>query len=89
MNKNRGTITRPKNIEELREQLLDGFDWVKTNPKKINQVKEMTNCAGRILGTLKAQMEYSIMRGEEPIIAFMGKTSGKALSAATQRKLLS
>jgi len=39
----------------------------------------MTNAAGKILGTIKAQMEYSAMRGEEPEIPFLGETSGRLL----------
>lgn len=72
-------MSTPKTITELREQLLDAFDWVKADPRRANQVKEMTNAAGKILGTVKAQMEYSLLKGEEPDIAFLGKTSGKPL----------
>ena len=72
-------MTKPKDINELREQLLDAFDWVKQDPRRANQVKEMTNAAGKILGTVKLQLEYAVLKGEEPEIAFMGKTSGRAL----------
>ena len=69
----------PKDINELRTQLLDAFDWVKGDPRRANQVKEMTNAAGKILGTIKLQMEYAMLRGEEPDVPFLGKTSGKPL----------
>jgi hypothetical protein len=72
-------MATPKDINQLRDQLLDAFDWVKGDPRRANQVKEMTNAAGKILGTIKAQMEYSMLKGEEPEIPFMGKTSGKLL----------
>ncbi len=72
-------MAAPTNIDQLRVQLLEAFDWVKTDPRRANQVKEMTNAAGKILGTLKTQLEYSMLRGEEPDIPFMGKTSGKPL----------
>jgi hypothetical protein len=70
---------QPNNITDLREQLLEAFAWVKTDPRRANQVKEMTNAAGKIIGTLKTELEYCILRGEIPDIAFMGKTSGKPL----------
>lgn len=72
-------MANPKDITELREQLLAAFEWVKEDPRRANQVKEMTNAAGKILATVKAQMEYAYLRGEEPEIEFLGKTSGRPL----------
>lgn len=72
-------MAKPKDINELRDQLLDAFDWVKQDPRRANQVKEMVNAAGKVLGTVKAQIEYSMLRGEEPDIDFLGKTSGRPL----------
>lgn len=72
-------MAKPKDINELRDQLLDAFDWVKGDPRRSNQVKEMTNAAGKILGTIKAQLEYSIIKGEDPEIPFLGKTSGRPI----------
>ena len=72
-------MSQPKDITELRDQLLNAFDMVKTDPRRANQVKEMVNAAGKIIGSVKMQLEYSLLRGEEPEIAFMGKGSGKAM----------
>ena len=72
-------MPKPKDINELREQLLDAFDWVKQDARRANQVKEMTNAAGKVLSTVKAQMEYAVIKGEEPEIEFLGKTTGRAL----------
>ena len=80
-------MSQPKNITELREQLLNAFDMVKTDPRRANQVKEMVNAAGKIIGSVKMQLEYSLLRGEEPDIEFMGKSSGKPLKG-TAVKLL-
>ncbi|MDE2099091.1 MAG: hypothetical protein KGL39_17690 [Patescibacteria group bacterium] len=77
----------PKDITELRDQLLEAFELVKQDPRRANQVKEMTNAAGKVLGTVKAQLEYAALRNEEPEIPFLGKTSGRQLSAPA-RKLL-
>ncbi len=69
-----------KNINDLRTELIDCFDAVKKDPRRANQVKEQVNAAGKILASLKAEMEYSYLRGDEPDIPFMGPTSGKKLS---------
>jgi hypothetical protein len=74
-------MSKPKDINELRDQLLDAFDWVKADPRRANQVKEMTNAAGKILGTVKAQMEYAILKNEDIDIPFLGQTNGKPLKA--------
>jgi hypothetical protein len=77
-------MAKPNDINELRDQLLDAFDWVKTDPRRAAQVKEMSNAAGKVLGTVKAQLEYSLLRGEEPDIPFLGKTSGRPLRSGAK-----
>lgn len=72
-------MAAPKDINELQRSLLDAYDSVAKDPRRANQVKEMTNAAGKILASIKLQMEYSMIRGEEPEIPFMGKGSGKLL----------
>jgi hypothetical protein len=74
-------MAKPKDINELREQLLDAFDWVKADPRRANQVKEMANTAGKVIGTVKCQLEYALLRNEQPEIPFLGKTSGIPLKA--------
>lgn len=65
-------MPKPKDISELRDQLLDAFQWVKEDPRRANQVREMTNAAGKVLGTVKAQLEYAMLRQEKPSIEFLG-----------------
>jgi len=72
-------MANPKNIEELRDQLLDAYGWVKSDPRRANQVKEMANTAGKVIGTLKLQLEYALLRKEKPYIPFLGKTGGDAM----------
>jgi len=74
-------MAKPKDITELRDQLLDAFDWVKGDPRRANPVKEMANAAGKVIGTVKCQLEYALLKGEEPEIPFLGKTSGKPLKS--------
>lgn len=77
-------MARPKDINELRDQLLEAFEWVKADPRRANQVKEMTNAAGKIILTAKVQVEYAFIKGEDPDIPFLGKTSGKPLRAGAR-----
>lgn len=65
-------MPRPSNIEDLRDQLLDAYEWVKGDARRANQVKEMANTAGKVLGTVKLQLEYAMLRGEKPSIEFLG-----------------
>lgn len=72
-------MATPKDINELRTQILDAFDWVKADPRRANQVKEMANAAGKAIAATKLQFEYALAKGEEPDIPFLGRTSGKPL----------
>ena len=65
-------MAKPKDINELRDQLLDAYGWVKADPRRANQVKEMANTAGKVIGTLKLQLEYAMLRREKPHIQFLG-----------------
>ncbi len=83
-------MATPKSIEELRQGLLDAYEWVKTDPRRANQVKEMTNAAGKIIGTLKVELEYAMLRGNKPLIEFLGgdKHDNHSLSNSVKQKLL-
>ena len=80
-------MSKPTNITELRDQLLEAFDTLKGDPRRAMQTKELTNTAGKVISTLKAQLEYALLRGEEPDIPFMGKTTGRALKSNAARLL--
>lgn len=72
-------MQKPNDINQLRDQLLDAFKSIQEDPRRHNQVKETANVAGKILGSLKLQMEYALMKGEEPDIPFLGQTTGKPI----------
>lgn len=78
-------MAKPNDINELRDQLLDVFDSVVKDPRRAAQADTASNTAGKILGTIKAQMEYALARGEEPDIPFLGKTSGKLLKPGAKQ----
>ena len=83
-------MPKPKDIHELREQLLDAYDMVKTDPRRANQVKEMANTAGKIIGTLKLELEYAMLRQEKPKIPFLASplpTNGETLLAAIHKEI--
>ena len=72
-------MSAPKNITELRNDLLESFEQVKKDPRRLAQAAELANTAGKIIGSIKLEMEYSLMRNEEPEIPFLGEGSGKPL----------
>lgn len=80
-------MSKPKDMTELRDQLLEAFDLLRGDPRRMLQTKELTNTAGKVIGTVKSQLEYSLLRGEEPDIPFMGKTTGKPLKSAARNLL--
>ena len=60
-----------KNITELRDELAAVFAGLKNGTLEPKQAVEMNNAAGKIINTVKVQLEYADMRGEEPNIPFM------------------
>ena len=64
-------MATPKNIDELRRQLLDAFDWVKTDPRRAGQVCEMVNAAGKVINSVKCELEYAAIRKENVCIPFL------------------
>ena len=73
------SLNQPKDINDLRNRLLEAFCDVESDDKQIDRVREMTNTAGKILGTLKVQLVYAALRNERPEIEFLGKTSGQPI----------
>lgn len=82
-------MPKPANVEDLRSELLEAYEWIKADPRRHNQVKEMANTAGKIIGTVKLQLEYSMLRQEKPCIDFLGGDAGmdKLLPAGEAKQL--
>lgn len=72
-------MSAPKNITELRNELLESFDLVKKDPRRLAQAQELANTAGKVIASVKLQLEYSLMLNQEPEIPFLGTTTGKPL----------
>jgi len=59
-----------KNIKEVRTELSKVFDELKSGQLKSADAKELNNCAGKIINSLKVELEYHSLRKETPKIEF-------------------
>jgi hypothetical protein len=59
------------NISELRNSLLDAYESLKADPKRVVQVGELANTAGKIISSAKLELEYAQARKEKPVIPFL------------------
>lgn len=73
------------NIVQLRQELLSVFDGIKTGEVSLPTAKELVNTAGKIINSVKVQLEYAYLRKETPVIAFLG---GEAGTLGTTTKLI-
>jgi hypothetical protein len=64
-------MSKISNIDELRAELIAAFEMVKADPRRAIQTKEMTNAAGKVIGTVKTELEYAAMKKEAPNIPFL------------------
>ncbi len=83
-------MNKPTNIKELRDDLLDSYAMLKDDPKRVVQVGELANAAGKIISSVKIEMEYSMMRNEVPDIPFLeynGRNPSKQLSTSSVKLL--
>lgn len=58
-------------ITELRDSLVTMFNEIKSGSVGVKQAKEMNNTAGKIINSLKVQLEYAELRKEPPKIPFL------------------
>jgi len=61
---------REMNITDLRLEMIDVFEKVKSNEIELKQAKELANIAGKIIGNAKAQLEYNKFVGSKARIKF-------------------
>ena len=59
------------NISQLRTKLLEALVWVKTDPKRVAQCKEISNTAGKVIATVRTELEYAKLRAEKPEVPFL------------------
>ena len=58
-------------IEKLREELSNVFYGLKNGEIEPKIAAEMNNSAGKIINTVKVQMDYANIRKETPDISFL------------------
>jgi hypothetical protein len=73
-------MAAPKNIEELRIELTDAFDQVRKDPKRVFQVDAVVNAAGKIISSLKLELQYAELRKEMPDIEFLNYKNRKTMA---------
>lgn len=61
-----------KNIIELRNELADIFDLIRAKKIKMAVAKELVNTAGKIIQSVKLELDYAALRKETPIVEFLG-----------------
>lgn len=62
------------NITELRDELLQVFDGLRSGKLKPQMAKEVNNTAGKIIGSVKVQLEFCKLSGSKPEIKFLQGT---------------
>jgi len=60
-----------KNISDLRNELATVFDDLRKGHVDVKAAGEMNNAAGKMINTLKVQLEYSHLRKEKPNIKWL------------------
>lgn len=60
-----------KNIRDLRAGLIEVFEGLKNGSVKAADATEMNNAAGKIINSLKMELQYAAQRKETPEIAFL------------------
>jgi poly(3-hydroxyalkanoate) synthetase len=60
-----------KNIVELRENLADNYEKMKANEMELKMGKELANTAGKVINTLKVELEYKKLTNNKDKIPFL------------------
>ena len=60
-----------RNIKDLRAELSTLFHDIKSGSADIKAAAEMNNTAGKIINSLKVELEYAALRKESPSISFL------------------
>ena len=60
-----------QNIKELRESLADNYEKMKANEMELKMGKELANTAGKVINTLKVELEYNKMVNNKAKIPFL------------------
>lgn len=58
-------------IKEIRDDLIDVFNKLKSGELDPKHAVEINNTAGKIISSAKVQLAYHALRGESPNIPFL------------------
>lgn len=61
-------------ITSLRNELLEVFDQLRSGKMKPAMAKEINNTAGKVIGSVKVQLEFCKLSGSKPEIKFLQGT---------------
>lgn len=59
------------NIKELRESLIDNYEKTKDKRMPLNMCKELTNSAGKIIGSIQIELVQNQLLKEAKPISFL------------------
>lgn len=60
-----------RSMTELRKELLVLFERVKEDDIPLAKATELNSAAGKIIGTVRTQLHYAMLRRETPEIEFL------------------
>lgn len=60
-----------KNINQLRTELVSVFQGLREGSIQAKEASEMNNTAGKIINTLKVELEYATLQNRVPEIPFL------------------
>lgn len=63
-----------KNVIQLRNELCEVFEEIRKGKVEAGAAKELINAAGKIINSVKIELEYADLRKEVPVIEFLGGT---------------
>ena len=75
-----------KNVVDLRNELVIIFEQLKAKEISHADAKELNNSAGKIINSVKIELEYAGLCKVIPNIAFLNTPKVKAEKSNTERK---
>ena len=63
--------TKIKTMNDLRKQMLEVFDKVKSKDMDLNVASELTKEVGKVIQSVRTQLEYHRLRKDKPEIDFL------------------
>jgi hypothetical protein len=73
-----------KNVVELREELITIFNQLKAKEISHADAKELNNSAGKIINSVKIELEYAGLCKVVPNIAFLNTGRTKPIKAKAE-----